>query len=277
MDLRPDPRPSARVRRRAAPQRHHAARPADRASTRCVRLRRDGRSGGRGPASADRLPAGPGSRWTRAVRLRRSRPSHRGVRLCPPRARAADRRAGAPHWDLDEAAARREVAPESRQDAFPAGAVSRCDVRRRPRHPIAVSLATQKWSRTSLSSLLEHWLVCHRTFAGDRPHSARFTSLRYEDLVDDPAACLDRVFGFLAIEPHRTSEHLRSDSNAAYFAQWRELGKEPFGRLKPAARVRPASSAGWPLWLQPRGPVDRRPGNTSPRRAHNGFENVNGC
>ncbi|MGH3016642.1 MAG: sulfotransferase family protein, partial [Gaiellaceae bacterium] len=37
------------------------------------------------------------------------------------------------------------------------------------RHPLAVAYATQKWSRTSLRSLVRHWLAAHEAFEEDRP------------------------------------------------------------------------------------------------------------
>ena len=100
------------------------------------------------------------------------------------------------------------------------------------RHPIAVSLATQKWSQTSLRSLLRHWLTCHGTLADDRPHVERLLALTYEELVDDPAACSTAFSTSSQSSLIGPRSILRSDSNAAYFAQWRALGKDPFGRLK---------------------------------------------
>ena len=32
------------------------------------------------------------------------------------------------------------------------------------RHPIATSIATKKWSKTSYYSLIKHWVVCHNEF-----------------------------------------------------------------------------------------------------------------
>ena len=35
------------------------------------------------------------------------------------------------------------------------------------RDPIAVSFATQKWSKTSIDSLFKHWLVCNQQYQED--------------------------------------------------------------------------------------------------------------
>lgn len=38
------------------------------------------------------------------------------------------------------------------------------------RHPIAVSLATQKWSNTSIVELMLHWFVAHKVLFNDLSH-----------------------------------------------------------------------------------------------------------
>ena len=91
------------------------------------------------------------------------------------------------------------------------------------RHPVAVSLATQKWSRTSLRSLLRHWVVAHRTFEADRPHLARVLVVSYEHLVTRTQECLDAVYEFLNLASHPTTFEARPDGNEPYFARWREL------------------------------------------------------
>lgn len=91
------------------------------------------------------------------------------------------------------------------------------------RHPVAVSLATQKWSRTSLGSLLRHWVVAHRTFEEDRARLERVLVVSYEHLVTRPQECLDAVYAFLGLGPHPTTLQVRPADNEAYFARWREL------------------------------------------------------
>ncbi len=89
------------------------------------------------------------------------------------------------------------------------------------RHPIAVAYATQKWSGTSVGSLIEHWLACHERFEQDRPHLGRLHVLRYEDLVERPQAVLQGVFSFLGLQSLAGIPQVRPDVNAAYFEQWR--------------------------------------------------------
>jgi len=88
------------------------------------------------------------------------------------------------------------------------------------RHPIAVSYATQKWSETSLESLLEHWLVCHEIFLEDAPHIQRLMLVRYEDFVADPAGVVGRIQERLGLDPSGAAFKARTGINDSYFKQW---------------------------------------------------------
>jgi hypothetical protein len=91
------------------------------------------------------------------------------------------------------------------------------------RHPVAVSLATQKWSKTSLGSLLHHWVAAHGIFEDDRPRLDRVLVVSYEHLVKRTQECLDSVYAFLGLEPRPTRFEARADGNEPYFESWREL------------------------------------------------------
>src|SRR2546421_5441261 len=54
------------------------------------------------------------------------------------------------------------------------------------RHPVAVSMASQKWSMSSLHSLFEHWLRCHELFNMDKKYLRNVYELTYEDYVENP-------------------------------------------------------------------------------------------
>jgi hypothetical protein len=97
------------------------------------------------------------------------------------------------------------------------------------RHPIAVSYATQKWSETSLDSLLEHWLVCHDIFLEDAPHIERLVLARYEDFVADPAGVVGRIQERLGLTPSGAAFKARSGINDDYFKRWS-------ARLRPRQR-----------------------------------------
>ena len=98
------------------------------------------------------------------------------------------------------------------------------------RHPVAVSLATTKWSTRSLDSLIEHWLAAHEIFEADRPHLQRVMTVGYETLAGDPAATLRKIYAFLGVAPHGTSFEATTEHNQKYFAQWLEMAENPQSR-----------------------------------------------
>lgn len=106
------------------------------------------------------------------------------------------------------------------------------------RHPIAVACATQKWSRTSYTSLIEHWLVCHETLLADLEHVQRLMVIRYEQLVADPDRTLAAVFRFIGLEPIASGLGVRGDVNAAYFRRWRANRWNPYKRFDTDRAVR---------------------------------------
>jgi len=95
------------------------------------------------------------------------------------------------------------------------------------RHPVAVSLATEKWSPTGLNSLIEHWLVAHETFEKDRPYLRRVMTIRYETLVAEPAPTLSAIYEFLGLSAHPTTFQATTEHNQRYFAQWLDLARDP--------------------------------------------------
>jgi hypothetical protein len=92
------------------------------------------------------------------------------------------------------------------------------------RHPVAVSLASQKWSRTSLHSLFEHWLQCHKLFEDDKKHLSNVYELRYEDFVEKPEYFLKQIAEFIGTEFARSSVGQTAGiHNNKYFARWAQM------------------------------------------------------
>jgi hypothetical protein len=89
------------------------------------------------------------------------------------------------------------------------------------RHPIATSYATQKWSKTPVLSLLQHWICCHRIFSEDRAHLKRCMILRYEDFVADPQVHLDRICDFVGLPRYKSVTEVKREINEMYFERWR--------------------------------------------------------
>jgi hypothetical protein len=132
-----------------------------------------------------------------------------------------------PYWDLGKRYLLEKSPPHLLMTRFLESAFPNSSFVIIERHPVAVSLATTKWSARSLDSLIEHWLVAHETFETDRPHLQRVMTVRYETLVEEPAATLRKIYAFLGVAPHETSFEATTEHNQRYFAQWLEMAKDP--------------------------------------------------
>lgn len=88
------------------------------------------------------------------------------------------------------------------------------------RHPIAVSFATRKWSRTSVDALLQHWVSAHEHLVDDSLQVGRTALIRYEDVMADPDSQLDRLFAFLSLPSHAGDWAVLSGLNDAYFSRF---------------------------------------------------------
>lgn len=133
------------------------------------------------------------------------------------------------HWDLSKRVLIEKSPPNLLklrflQEMFPAATFIVV-----MRHPIAVALATQKWSHTSAHSLIRHWLTSHEIFLADAPLIRRLVLIRYETLVTDTdvIARLQRAIG---LEPVTGGFSARTDVNEKYFREW----ENPSGPIRPA-------------------------------------------
>lgn len=75
------------------------------------------------------------------------------------------------------------------------------------RHPVAVSLASQKFwkiQKTSLYRLFEHWLHCHELFERDEPFLRHVYKLTYEDYTRDPGKYHEEIAAFIGTRVSRS-------------------------------------------------------------------------
>lgn len=92
------------------------------------------------------------------------------------------------------------------------------------RHPVAVSLATQKWSRTPVHRLFDHWLRCHEIFEKDKWHLKHVHELSYEEYVSNPVGAMDNIAKFLGRPPVEANASQANGSyNEKYLARWRNM------------------------------------------------------
>jgi hypothetical protein len=131
------------------------------------------------------------------------------------------------------------------------------------RHPIAVALATKRWTRrfdrlpagvarrvpplqASLDSLMRHWVTAHELLLADAPSLRRMIVMRYEDAVTDCSREMNRVFRLVGAPADDFDWNVRADLNARYLARWHEARASPVLRRhldrlveRFEARVRP--------------------------------------
>jgi hypothetical protein len=135
-------------------------------------------------------------------------------------------------WDLDKPVLIEKSPPNVVRTRFLQALFPRAAFVVLVRHPVPVALATQKWSRTSLSSLLDHWLVSHTILREDKVHLERVLTLRFEDFIRNPHDTLGVVLRFLELDAFDFSGDIRADANERYFRRWkRRDAKWPYRRL----------------------------------------------
>jgi len=135
-----------------------------------------------------------------------------------------------PHWDMSRPVLLEKSPPNLIRTRFLQALFPDARQVVMMRHPIAVACATQKWSWTSYTSLIEHWLICHERLEHDRPHLRHLMTLRYEEFVADPDQRLAQVFRFLGLEPHASGLTVRRTINDSYFARWARRRWNPLKR-----------------------------------------------
>lgn len=92
------------------------------------------------------------------------------------------------------------------------------------RHPVAVALATAKWSRNSFWFLLKHWVTCHQIWQEDRRFITDYLELTYEDLINDPSSEMGRIYSFLGVDPpEKPMRDINPSLNQRYFRIWQTL------------------------------------------------------
>jgi hypothetical protein len=86
------------------------------------------------------------------------------------------------------------------------------------RHPVPVSMSTQRWkiNVTSLRSLFKHWLHCQKLFEEDEKYLKHVYKLRYEEYVEDPDKYHREIARFIGT---RVPEAPKEDK-FRYVAQW---------------------------------------------------------
>jgi hypothetical protein len=100
------------------------------------------------------------------------------------------------------------------------------------RHPIAVSLANQRWKKSmaSMHKGFDHWLRCHELFEEDKKYLKHLYQLAYEDYVKEPSKYHREIAAFIGSLPvEEGMEEITESHNERYFNRWAQLVTEsPF-------------------------------------------------
>ena len=137
-----------------------------------------------------------------------------------------------PHWDLSRPVLVEKSPPNLIMTRFLQGLFPEAYQIVVMRHPVVVSLSTRKWARErSLYALMEHWFTAYDLFRVDAQEIGKLLVVRYEDLVGQPAATLDRVAEFVGLDSPIPAAGIAADRSDRYEQAWGEMARSMTGRL----------------------------------------------
>ena len=99
------------------------------------------------------------------------------------------------------------------------------------RHPIAVSLATEKWSDKTITEHLLHWMTAYSIMLEDVKQIPDCLVIRYEDLVQTPSKYLNEICMLTGIAPFSPDEKVLN-YNDKYFNEWEKRYARDLPTLK---------------------------------------------
>jgi hypothetical protein len=131
----------------------------------------------------------------------------------------------APHWDLDRRLLVEKSPPNLVMTRFLQALFPDARFVVVVRHPVVVSLSTQKWAgpTTGLGDLLDHWFRAHETFLDDAARLRHVHLVRYEDLVAEPSRTMAGVADFLGLDTRFDTTAVDGSRSDGYLAAWGEL------------------------------------------------------
>jgi hypothetical protein len=135
------------------------------------------------------------------------------------------------HWDTSKRVLIEKSPPNVLKTRFLQALFPEAAIVMQVRHPIAVCLATIKWTPgTSLTRLIEHWVRCHEILREDSAHVSRLAVVSYESFVQDADGAMRVIDGVIGVPPHRAELDVRIGINDKYFDAWRVRAKALLSR-----------------------------------------------
>lgn len=127
-------------------------------------------------------------------------------------------KAWTPFWDADESVWCEKSPPNLIRMRFLQALFPEAYFINIVRHPIAVSLATNKWTQTSGEELLEHWIRAHQIYQRDRILINNELSIGYEYFAKNPEQVIAEIERFLDIKINYDQSF--KNKNEKYFNSW---------------------------------------------------------
>ncbi len=135
------------------------------------------------------------------------------------------------HWDLNKAIRIEKTPGNLLMTRFLQAAFENAYFVVIKRHPVPVSLASQRKSRIPLHLLFEHWLRCYAIFDEDKGSLDHLYELRYEDYINDPERHLSAIAEMLGTECSPVSNERAADFyNRKYLDRWTYLLQRSWSR-----------------------------------------------
>ena len=100
------------------------------------------------------------------------------------------------------------------------------------RHPIATSIASKKWSKTSLDELINHWITCHEIFDEDKKMIRNIINIKYEDIINNNKKTLYKISKFLNLQIKPSEIEIKQGINDKYFEIWKKKSKNILSKHK---------------------------------------------
>ena len=136
------------------------------------------------------------------------------------------------YWDLDNFTLTEKSPPNIIRTRFLQAMYPNSSFLTITRHPVAVSFATQKWSRNSLERLIKHWIICHEAYRRDQELLKSKLLIKYEDFCGDPLSTIDKISMLIDTEIIISDKiETIQNMNAKYFKMWEDYKKGIFTGL----------------------------------------------
>jgi len=138
------------------------------------------------------------------------------------RARKPLFRQWAKHWDLEKPILAEKTPSNLIRSRFLQAVFPNTSFLFVMRHPIAVCMATTKWTGTYMTTLIEHWVEAHTLLFRDMEYLDCAAVLRYEDFTQCPHNFEEEFAKVLGKSPDIEWDMIKNGCNDKHYYSWNE-------------------------------------------------------